>query len=64
MTGSDSEKALDSQREQGSNEHYVQDGAGVKPFTKKEKAKRHCKKWWWVHVLIFCALVLIITLPM
>jgi uncharacterized membrane protein YdfJ with MMPL/SSD domain len=27
-----------------------------------QKIKRHYKRWWWVHLIIFCAGVLIIAL--
>lgn len=27
-----------------------------------QKAKRHCARWWWVHLLIFCIIFLIISL--
>jgi len=27
-----------------------------------QKTKRHCKRWWWVHVIIFCLCFLIIAL--
>jgi len=62
----DSEKALEPDYDQhleqrnGNGTTVV---AGPKPVTKREKAKRHFKKWWWVHVLIIIALALLITLP-
>jgi hypothetical protein len=27
-----------------------------------QRAKRHCMRWWWVHLIIFCASFLIIAL--
>lgn len=29
--------------------------------TKRSKIKRHCAKWWWLHLLIFIALVVLIV---
>jgi hypothetical protein len=26
------------------------------------KTKRHCAKWWWVHIIVFCIVFLIIAL--
>ncbi|TVY35852.1 hypothetical protein LOCC1_G007735, partial [Lachnellula occidentalis] len=54
MNNSDSEKAVDEQVEQ-------QNGATV--LGKRQKVKKHAKKWWWVLVIAFCAGVLIVTLP-
>jgi len=57
MTNSDSEKALDEQLEQSNGT------AGAKSLGKRQKAKNHSKKWWWVYLILFCAGVLIVTLP-
>jgi hypothetical protein len=27
-----------------------------------QKAKRHCARWWWVHLIIFCASFLLLAL--
>lgn len=35
----------------------------VKKPTKGQKAKAHCKKWWWVHVIVFIIVVLVVVLP-
>lgn len=61
----DSEKALEPEYDQHLEQRNGNTAvAGPKPFTKREKATRHCKKWWWVHVLILIACTLLITLPM
>jgi hypothetical protein len=39
------------------------DSPRAKP-TFGQKAKRHCARWWWLHLLIFCAIFLIIALPL
>ncbi|TVY44209.1 hypothetical protein LSUB1_G002333, partial [Lachnellula subtilissima] len=52
---SDSEKAVDEQLEQRN--------ASADVTGKRQKAKTHFKKWWWVHLILFCAVTLIITLP-
>ncbi|KAL2859943.1 DUF3712 domain-containing protein [Aspergillus lucknowensis] len=36
---------------------------GAKP-TFGAKLKAHFKKWWWAHLIVFCAVVLIIALPL
>lgn len=33
----------------------------VGTVTKRHRVKRHCAKWWWVHLLIFIALVVLIV---
>lgn len=43
--------------------HVENDGAVKKP-TLGQKLKRHCARFWWLHLLIFIALVLVIVLPM
>lgn len=30
------------------------------PLTKREKLKRHCVRWWWVHLIIFIVLLAIL----
>lgn len=32
----------------------------VKP--KGGKFRRHCAKWWWVHLIVFIAIVLLVVL--
>jgi len=54
MNNSDSEKAVDEQLEQTN---------GATTLGKREKVKKHYKKWWWVYLILFCAGVLIVTLP-
>jgi hypothetical protein len=34
----------------------------VKKPTFGQKAKRHCLRWWWLHLIIFCTSFLIISL--
>lgn len=36
--------------------------SGTKP-TFGQKFKRHCARFWWLHVIIFIIIVLVITLP-
>lgn len=43
--------------------HVENDGAVKKP-TLGQKLKRHCARFWWLHLLIFIAVVLVIVLPM
>ena len=57
-------------KEAGLAEHYSNtsptNGHGdyaTKP-TFKQKLKRHYRRFWWLHVLIFIAITLIITLPL
>jgi uncharacterized membrane protein YdfJ with MMPL/SSD domain len=33
-------------------------------LTLGQKGKRHCAKWWWLHLIVFCAIFLIIALPL
>lgn len=44
--------------------HVESDGvdSGKKP-TFRQKAKRHCARFWWIHVIVFIILVLVIVLP-
>jgi cytoskeletal protein RodZ len=28
-----------------------------------QKVKRHCHRFWWLHVIIFVVVVLVVTLP-
>ncbi|KAE8442982.1 hypothetical protein EG329_002445 [Mollisiaceae sp. DMI_Dod_QoI] len=32
------------------------------PSTKRQKVKRHCARFWWLHLIIFCIIFLIIAL--
>ncbi|CAN8098589.1 unnamed protein product [Discula destructiva] len=44
--------------------HVLSAGPGVgsvAPLTKKQKAVRHCKRWWWVHLLILIAIVVLVV---
>lgn len=34
---------------------------GAVTTSKRSKIKRHCAKWWWVHLLVFIALVVLIV---
>jgi len=54
-----SEKALEAQIEQEpAKERYVAPAQGG--FL--HKTKRHCARWWWVHLIIFCIVFLIVAL--
>lgn len=35
---------------------------GAAPLGKRQKTARHCKRFWWVHLIIFCISFLIIAL--
>lgn len=41
---------------------------GSNTYSKKptfgQKLKRHCARFWWVHVIIFIIVVLVVVLPM
>ncbi|KAF2754267.1 hypothetical protein EJ05DRAFT_541354 [Pseudovirgaria hyperparasitica] len=54
-----------SQAERFSN--LSREGSDATPTGQKpsfgQKAKRHCAKWWWVHVLVWIAIILIVVLP-
>lgn len=56
QTGSqDSEKAYETDQ--------IEDRqVAARPAGFGQKTKRHCKRWWWVHVIIFCICFLIIAL--
>ena len=53
-----------------SSRHLTQDGVAAEgtnaktrpPF--KQRVKRHCARFWWLHFLIFAAVVLVTVLPM
>lgn len=38
-------------------------GAYATKPTAGQKLKRHCARFWWLHLLILIAVVLVITLP-
>ena len=38
-------------------------GAAAPKAGFKARMGAHCKRFWWLHVIIFCAVVLIIALP-
>ncbi|KAK5459886.1 hypothetical protein LTS15_004015 [Exophiala xenobiotica] len=44
-------------------DHLENEGTTVAAGRKRAKLRRHCARFWWIHVLIFIAIVLIITLP-
>ena len=58
-----SEKALESnfaaEKSSATQEEYV---ASVKKQGFGSKVKRHCARFWWIHVIIFCVIFLIVSL--
>jgi hypothetical protein len=70
MTEFESKDALKHDSEQSSEkkvelEQVEQEVRALPAATKLSfgsRAKRHCMRWWWVHLIIFCASFLIIAL--
>jgi len=56
----DSEKPYDS--EMGTKQQQQETAPAARPPGFGAKAKRHCAKWWWLHILIFCVIFLIVAL--
>lgn len=56
MMASDDEKA------------HVEQHDGVNSYNRKptfgQKLKRHCARFWWVHLIILIIIVLVVVLPM
>ena len=46
----------------GDSEHseYVHE---VKPARRQGRFKRHCARFWWLHLLVFIAISLVVILP-
>jgi len=58
-----SDKALEADEVGTANQYEEERNENaVAPATKRGAIKRHCVKWWWLHIIIFCACFLIISL--
>jgi len=57
MTGSDPDKVFESGEQIEEQTSYA-----VRKPTTGQKIKRHCARFWWLHLLIFCIIFLIIAL--
>lgn len=43
--------------------HVENEGTRVTDGRKRAKLRRHCARFWWIHVLVFIAIVLVVVLP-
>lgn len=57
---SDTSKEIRAQQVEGQ-DHVASTGAGARPLTRKQKAARHCKRRWWVHLLLLIAIVVLVV---
>lgn len=53
-------KAYEAEQGADNTAHSLEAGATKPTFA--QRSKRHCAKWWWLHLLIFCAVFLLIAL--
>ena len=57
MSGSDKEETQVMEQEAYKSGHTTKPSFG-------QKVKRHCARFWWLHVIIVIIIVLVVTLPM
>ena len=49
--------------DKGHSSHYEGKGGSPERLTFGQKVKRHYRKYWWLHLIIFIVVTLVITLP-
>lgn len=61
-----SEKALESDfvENNGNGNHNGQYAGAPRKRGFGSKVKRHCARFWWVHIIVFCVVFLIISLSL
>ena len=57
-----SEKALESNYVETNNSTTSPNGAPPRKKGFGSKVKRHCARFWWIHLIIFCVIFLIVAL--